>query len=102
MGQRIFTPNQKAAVALAALQGDKTLAEISSIYQVHDTQIRKWKKQAEEGLAELFSDKRHKENKTQERLIEELYKTIGQREVELNWLKKKLSPFTTQGESIID
>jgi transposase-like protein len=93
MTKRIFTPKEKAAVALAALRNDKTMAEISSIYQVHATQIRAWKEQAEQGFIAIFFDKRKKDNKTRERLIEELYQTIGQREMELNWLKKKLEPF---------
>jgi len=37
----------------------------------------------------LFADKRKKENHSQERIIDELYQTIGRREVEISWLKKK-------------
>lgn len=88
-----FSPREKAEVALAALKEIETMAQISSVYQVHPTQIGLWKKQAKEGLTELFSDKRKKDNKNQEQLTEELYKIIGQRDAELAWLKKKLSPF---------
>jgi transposase-like protein len=88
-----FTPKEKAEIALTALKETETMAQISSAYQVHATQIGLWKKQAKEGLTELFSDKRKKTDKTQDQLIDELYKLIGQRDAELAWLKKKLSPF---------
>jgi len=91
-----FTSKEKAVVALEALKEQQTVSQISSIYQVHPTQIGLWKKQAREGLAEIFSDKRKKENKTEEQMIGELYKLLGQRDAELAWLKKKLEPFNTQ------
>lgn len=47
----------------------------------------------EENASLLFSDKRKSENKSQEELIEQLYKLVGQRDIELSWLKKKLSIF---------
>ena len=86
-----FTPSQKAKVALEALTGTKTIAQISSLYEVHSTQVQEWKKRAQEGMLSLFTDKRAKEGKDNERLIQELYQTIGQRDVELEWLKKKLT-----------
>ena len=83
-----LSPKQKASIALAALRGEK-ISKLSSDYQVHPNQIGKWKKLAEEELAVLFTDKRKKENHSQERIIDELYKTIGQRDIEISWLKKK-------------
>jgi transposase len=88
-----FTPKEKAEVVMATLKEQQTIAQISSTYQVHPTQIHAWKKQAREGFAEIFSDKRKKENKTQDQTIDELYKLLGQRDAELSWLKKKLDPF---------
>lgn len=85
-----FSPQQKASVALAAIKGDKPVSQISSVYEVHPTQIRQWEKIAKQGLADLFSDKRKKADKDKDDLIEELYKIIGQRDTELVWLKKKL------------
>ena len=90
---RQFTPREKAEVALAAIKEEQTIAQISSTYKVHPTQIGLWKKQAREGLAEVFTDKRKKENQDKDQLIEELYKIIGQKDTEVAWLKKKLSPF---------
>jgi len=88
-----FTPQEKAQVALAAIREVKTMAQISSDYQVHPTQIGLWKKQATDNLAELFKDGRRKEQNEQARRqaeLDNLYKIIGQRDMELEWLKKKL------------
>lgn len=95
--RKIFTPQQKAQVALAAIKNEKTIAQIASVYEVHPTQVGLWKKTAQEGLPQLFMDKRKKENADQEKVIDELYKTIGQRDMELAWLKKKLQPYTPSG-----
>lgn len=46
---------------------------------------------AEAELESLFADRRKKENFTKDRIIDELYKTIGQREMEISWLKKKFN-----------
>jgi len=88
--KKTFTPQQKAAIALAALKGDKTISQIASAYEVHPTQIQQWKKTAQENISGLFTDKRRKEGKPEQQLIDELYRVIGQRDIELGWLKKKL------------
>jgi len=90
-----FSPKEKAEIVLVALKEQLTFAQISSTYGVHPTQITAWKKQAKNGLLEIFSDKRKKGNQDQEHLTEELYKIIGQKDTEVAWLKKKLSPFNT-------
>lgn len=73
---------------MAALRGEK-ITKLSSDYAVHPNLIGKWKKLAEEELAVLFADKRSKANRSQERIIDELYQTIGRRDMEISWLKKK-------------
>lgn len=93
---RTFSPQEKAMVALIAMKGDKTIAQISSDYQVHPTQIGLWKKQATDNLSELFKDNRKKEKQKDldhQTKLDNLYKIIGQRDTELDWLKKKLSIF---------
>lgn len=50
----------RAKVALEAVKGDKTLAELSSEFKVHTNQIRKWRKQLLECLPDLFTDRRKK------------------------------------------
>ncbi len=79
----------KAKVALEAVKGEKTIAELSSEFGVHGNQIRHWKKRLLEELPSIFSDKRKKAEKNSEQLESELYQHIGQLKVELDWLKKK-------------
>lgn len=83
-----LTPKQKAHIVLAALKGEQ-ISKLSSDYHIHATQINRWKKTVEDEVVSLFADKRKKENKSKDRMIDELYRTIGQREVEISWLKKK-------------
>ena len=79
----------KAKVALEAIKGEKTMAQISSQFGVHPNQVRQWRKHLLEELPAMFSDKRQKVDKEREELESELYKQIGQLKVELEWLKKK-------------
>ena len=79
--RRNFSDQFKAAVALEALRGDKTVQEIAAKRQLHPTQVSTWKRQAIEGMAGVFSDKIKKaENKDGE--IKELHAKIGQLAVE--------------------
>jgi putative transposase len=84
-----FDEGFKAKVALEAVKGEKTLAEIASHYGVHPHQVTQWKKRLLEGLPQLFSQKRDRSLQAQEELIDELYRQIGQLKVELDWVKKK-------------
>jgi putative transposase len=81
-------PNFKAKVALEAVKGDQTLAELASQHGVHPNQITKWKRHLLDELPELFKDK-DKKNKNSKSLQDALYQQIGQLKVELDWLKKK-------------
>ena len=67
------------------------MSKLAGIYQVHPTQIGRWKKTLEEEAEKLFSDKRKKEDRNKERVIDELYRKIGKREMEISWLKKKFN-----------
>ncbi len=53
--RKTFTASEKAKVALEAIRGELTLAQISSKYDVHATQINKWKKQGLEQLKGGFT-----------------------------------------------
>lgn len=52
--RRTHSPAFKARVALAALRDDKTLAELSTEFELHPTQIVEWKRQLLEGAADVF------------------------------------------------
>jgi transposase len=79
----------KAKVALEALKEQKTLAQLSSEYQVHANQIRQWRKHLLDELPQVFSDRRQKVDQEKDDLVAELYRQIGQLKVEADWLKKK-------------
>ena len=79
----------KAKVALEAIKGEKTMAELASTYGVHTNQIGQWKKKLLQELPSVFSDKRQKSEKDHEEREAELYRQIGQLKVEVDWLKKK-------------
>jgi len=87
-----FSKEFMAKVAFEALKGEKTMTELSSEFRVHATQITKWKKKLADNIPEIFAGKGDPDEKSKDKLIEDLYKRIGQIEVENNWLKKKL-PF---------
>ena len=52
--RRNHTPAFKAKVALAAVKGDKTLAELAQLFDVHPNQITDWKGRLLEGAAGVF------------------------------------------------
>jgi len=52
--RRNHTPTFKAKVALAAIKGDRTLAQLAEQFDVHANQITTWKAQLEEGAADVF------------------------------------------------
>lgn len=79
----------KSKVAIAAIEGRKTIAELASEFSLHPNQISQWKSQLLARSEEIFSDKRRRDKEDNAQLIDELYKQIGQLKVELDWLKKK-------------
>lgn len=83
----IINPHQKAKIALAAVKGNKTFAELGSEYQIHPSRISEWRDQLETRAHLVFTpDGRTKE----EQRVAELERMIGQRETEIDWLKKKM------------
>ena len=79
----------KAKVALAALKGDKTIAELSSLYQVHPNQIHNWKKQLLNQAEQIF-EAGHEANGKADNEVEQLYTKIGQLTMERDFLAKGL------------
>lgn len=91
MMRKKFEAGFKARVALEAIKGEKTLAEISSQYGVHPNMITRWKQEVLEKLPGVFDKKaaRREETETEEK-VEKLYKAVGELKMENDWLKKKL------------
>ena len=80
-------------IALEAIKSELTLAQISSKYGVHTTQIKAWKKQALALLPDIFSDKKKQAITQHETQVAELYEQIGRLKVENDFLKKKSKMF---------
>ena len=74
--RRRFTGEFKARVALEALRGDKTVQEVASKHKVHPNQVSTWKRQAIEGLGEVFSNGPEREPQDQEGEVRKLPATI--------------------------
>jgi len=91
-----YTPQFKAKVVQEILREERSISQISSEYSVHPTQLRKWRRQALEGLPGLFQQEhtgKDDEIKKLEAEQERLYAEIGRLTTQLNWLKKKVFDF---------
>lgn len=88
-----YTAAEKAKIALEAIKGELTMAQITSKYSVHATQVNVWKKQVTSALPDLFSDKGKQETANYEAQLAELYEQIGRLKMENEFLKKKFEVF---------
>ncbi|MFW7268198.1 IS3 family transposase [Gluconacetobacter sp. Hr-1-5] len=77
----------KSRVALEAIRGDLTLAELASKHGVHQTMIAQWKRQAIEGMEATFSGKAMAEPAVSPADVEKLHAKIGQLLVERDFLR---------------
>ena len=89
MARKQFSNEFKAKVALEALKGEKTIAQLSSEYGVHASQINPWKQQAREKRPELFGRSSGLDEQRREAEQDRLYQQIGHLQVEVDWLRKK-------------
>jgi putative transposase len=90
--RRRFTPDFKFRVALEAAKGQQTIGELAAKHSVHPNQISQWKRQLLESGGEVFA--RNGASDRQEVDQSELYEQIGRLKMELEWLKKKVAPFS--------
>ena len=91
MMRKKFEAGFKARVALEAVKGEKTLAELSSQFGVHSNMIVRWKQEMLQKLPGLFDKKAERRENAQEvEKVDKLYKAVGELKMENDWLKKKL------------
>jgi len=88
--RRQHSPSFKAKVAMEALKGEETIAELAHRFEVHPTQIHKWKKALSEGAAGIFGDSHDQNGKSNQELVAKLYQQIGQLKVEKDFLENAL------------
>jgi transposase len=88
--RRRFTADFKARVALDALRGDKTIQEIAAKHKVHPNQVSTWKRQAVDGLGEVFSNGADRAVRDHETEVGDLHAKIGELMVERDFLARGL------------
>ena len=81
---------QAQAEALEALKGEETIAELANRFEVHPSQIRKWKNSLAEGAAGIFGGDQAQKKKDDASLVAQLYQQIGQLKVERDFLENAL------------
>ena len=87
--RRNHAPGFKAKVALAAIRGDKTLAELAEQFDVHANQISEWKQQLQESAAELFEGSVKAKPELPD--LKDLHAKIGQLTLENDFLESALT-----------
>jgi transposase len=84
-----YSASFKAKVALEALRSERTIAELAAKYEVHPQLLTKWKRQAAEGLVDVFSTGSPRDKETaHEAEVKELHAKIGRLTVEKDFLQK--------------
>jgi transposase len=83
-----YAPSFKAKVAVAAIKGEATIAELASRYQVHPNLITKWKRQALDSLTDVFSLGHERRDASHEAQIQALHAKIGELTVERDFLAR--------------
>ena len=83
-----YSADFKVKVALEAIRGEATVAQLTIKYGVHQTMISAWKKQAVDGMSGVFSGKAEAVESARDGEVEKLHAMIGQLVVERDFLKR--------------
>jgi transposase len=89
--RRNHTPAFKAKVALAAIKGERTLAELAQQFDGHANQITQWRSQLLEGAADVFGGDAGAEPSAPTVDVKTLHAKIGQLTLENDFLEGALS-----------
>ena len=89
--RRNHTPGFKAKVALAAIKGDRTVAELAEQFDVHPSQITSWKAQLEGGAADVFGPGGGDKTAQPAVDVKSLHAKIGELTLENDFLEGALS-----------
>ena len=92
--RRQYKPEFKARVALEALKGEQTVAELASRFGVHPTMIHQWKKALLEGASDIFERTGKKKAEVDDETVRSLHAKIGELAVANDFLSRKLKPWT--------
>jgi len=84
--RRKHSADFKAKVALAAIKGDQTLAQLAQRFDVHPQQITQWKAQLLDQVAQVFANAGDKQNAQEGPSIKDLQAKIGQLTMENDFL----------------
>ncbi len=87
--RRNHSASFKAKVALAAIRGDKTLAELSEQFDVHQNQIQDWRRKLLDKADQVF-DRGGRSPAESEHKVKELHAKIGQLTMERDFLEQGL------------
>ncbi|GAB5445493.1 MAG: hypothetical protein Gyms2KO_03660 [Gymnodinialimonas sp.] len=85
-------PEFKAKVALEALKGEETAAELASRFGVHPTMIHQWKRALLDGASGVFERGSRKKPAIDEEQVKELHAKIGELAVANSFWERKLKP----------
>ena len=88
--RRNHTPSFKAKVALAALKGDKTVAELAQQFDVHPNQIQDWKRRLLDQADAVFEGKAAADGKDSNAEVDKLHAKIGELTMVNDFLAKAL------------
>ena len=88
-GRRKHSPAFKAKVALEALKGQETVAQLAARHEVHPGQIQAWKKALVEGASGVFGNGNDQQSKKDATLVARLYQEIGRLKVERDFLAER-------------
>ncbi len=87
--RRNHSPSFKAKVAMAAIRGDRTLAELAQQYDIHPNQIQEWKKRVVSEAEQLFENGSHGAEDADQN-IKALHEKIGELTMDRDFLSKAL------------